>query len=459
MAIVIGQSHDNPIEPTGPADWIVLAYAALVIALLLASDVMMFWRRRHDRTLALKNPPLLLLGSIFATIHIVGTFISNDHLEFLRAFRYANCPLWNFFLQNLAGAAPWFFLLLWRLIVLGKMVRLFPGRKKTIVSALAIFLPIGSLSVVVVAVSGDQYDDEAGTCLTAVIWKLLLFLWFIWSIAYTAWVGSVVNGKLQNEYLSEYRPLRDTIGVGILLLVSYAIINFLGLFSYSMWRSIATGMVPTLHLFTRIRLIGHGMWLALCTSSDTREQHEYVVMKSFRPDDVPHETEILSCDDLERLGLIDKFYSWCYSYPTIHPSNVTRVGYKITYAKVQHLVATWFVDAIRAMQAWEGRHKTFSTVPSVLYEQYHDMVGKWVEPCPLEMTIVMPHVAEYYKPDERGEMPPLTDATSPTAFNRHRLFYRTFLEDMFFLRYKEESLSLWIRDEVERKRPLVELIQ
>ena len=456
-----------------------------------------------------QNVRLLFLSSIFASVHIVSTLVANDHIELFRPVRHAICPLWNVWLQLVLGVAPWFVILAWRWILLGRAYGLLKRRAIAWGSCLGIVLPIFFLAVAITASGGGRYNSTVGTCITLVGWKIGILFWVIvattilLAIAFTVSRGISIESARRgysSDPINEHGPIRDIVIVGVAILVAYACINFLGLFSFSIWRSLATSLVPSLHLFSKLRIIGVDLALSIFRDSRWVEHRQALMMndlgcEGLGPSDFSSFDDLraysrpsVALDDEDEPGLKDMrlgralsnrsarnlgeaFLSWC-TYQEIRPDMITVLGYRLSGNPITGgmNLAQWLVESIRQLDQWEKLYD--ERVGGVNQSLYKDYVSQYVKDSPLDVPdyIVNRHTKDRYgnvlEENSAGYRAPSLrqeheDAYpwSKSCFFDVKRFHIGILEKLFFHTFKTQRLREFLEDDWNLTRVGVELVE
>ncbi len=259
----------NAIDPTGPADWAVVGWSGACILGLLLVDLACYYYKRNS-IVSIKNLPLLSVTTLFGTIHILATLVSNDHIEELREIRAFNCPLWTFWLQHVFGTAPWVAVQICRLLIYANVYNVlqFPRWRRLwlfFVSFSLIVAPALAISSFVTGFRGSNYDSQLGTCVTSGLWKSILFGWVAALILCLLIVVRKLGRRIRSDYVDDYDKMINILIVGIVCFSLYSFINVHYGFASSPFRSVATGLIGFIHLFTKIHLTWGALWASFRT--------------------------------------------------------------------------------------------------------------------------------------------------------------------------------------------------
>lgn len=304
-------NNDNPVQPTGIADWIALGYISIVSFAMVFSIIVMLLRGRKYAPLRVKDVPKMIVMAIFGLIHIWFAFMTNEHFPLLNQLQRMECSVFSFWLQYLLGLNMWFVVLILRLET---YIWIFSERIRDVtknqfratkfMTSIVLTIPLATLFIVLSSTNGSTWDEESSRCTTALPYKLILLGWIIFEMILLITFFFTLKGILTANYYKEYESLGNIILLGITIIIINGFIVFFGGLSYSIGRSVATILIGTLHIFSLLRIAGLNIWrAATCDKKHARaflenQQHALVGVK--------HVEEIKDDDEI-----INDFLNYC----------------------------------------------------------------------------------------------------------------------------------------------------
>jgi hypothetical protein len=320
IAISIELVPDAPAERPGTWDRLTFYWLLLITCYLCSLDIAALYYYRRYEPLRSKSVGKLVLSSVFAIVHMWALFVINEQSETVRDWKQLGCDFWAFWVQYLIGLNSWFVFMLERTVTYGYLF-LSPllqpmarkaSRVKIFKLALASLLsfPIFIICLLVTLEGGSYVDQQTATCVTELKWKLCILAWVTTDFGVLIWLNSYVNQQqftLKNQYFNENQELRVTVLIGIVGLAGYVLVNFFGLESYSLYRSLQTMLIGCMYMCVHSSFLCPRLYRAWIQDEvyaadfhRAADPHQYLTL----PDDARY---LLHSDEQVRLSEFLKF--------------------------------------------------------------------------------------------------------------------------------------------------------
>ncbi len=302
-------------EPTGFLDWLSFGFALVFCcALGLSSTLLLFYRRYVP--LKAKNIGNLLIVIYAGIFHIIGTFIANEHLEFIKKINYTSCILGTVFVQYALGLGPWFAAIIYRCMSYGFIFKNEKTEKTEndnfkrilyIDSLITItYCPILIICLISWLIGGIQFNYTLQTCTTHESWKIVILVWISINILVLLTLIPIIKRLVDNTFLNEGKSLLIIIGSGFIALCICGYFVFTDSLNYRVSRCIFLFVIILLHMIVFIQLIAPSIYRASVYDVN------YLIRfgKSISPEnDI---AMIKSLNDIEQIDLMwADFLDWC----------------------------------------------------------------------------------------------------------------------------------------------------
>lgn len=265
----------SPPEPTGPMDYVTLAFLAVVT---LLDIILCFYIYLRGKTYAPLRSNLNYLLYVMVTCGLVntwGSFVAAKQLDVLEPIRTASCVLWHFWIEYFIGMNGVFLTLMLRVLLRAyryhSTIKLYSIQSKKILRnwiLLAIIAPLFAVCLYATIANASYYDPSFKTCATIIYVKGLLMFWVFVAGLGIFVAGAVLENGIKGEKLSERTSIKRCIIVAAIVGISCAIINTTGLMRYSIGRSLFTLLLLAVHSFMFYSMIGYKAYKAIINDQD-----------------------------------------------------------------------------------------------------------------------------------------------------------------------------------------------
>lgn len=329
--------------------------------LLIYMFLILYYKNKYMpiRAKNIKNTIFMLL---FSLVHVWATFISNDHFFWTHNIRILNCELWSFWFQYALGCGPWFLFIIYRTLtccfIYSNSLRKI--KKKSWIYYILFILIEGSIISICLLVTlfkGSHYDEEMTECKTYLAWKISIMGWIVLCLSVFIFFLILSKKSIGNKYFNEYSQMRDIAVVTITIIAFNAYLNFAGILSSSIGRTVFTSLISLMHLFVASRILLNRLLMALLNSKKYLE----AFVKSYGIYDVQIEDvqEILTNEKV----MMD-FLEFCSTHYLVGSmahciNDITSWEQNPGFLEYSSLIDSYFVDQSDVCYGFKQYIKTF----------------------------------------------------------------------------------------------------
>lgn len=260
---------DRVPDPTNWGDWLVLAFVVISICVISVLCVLVVYYGiiKPKQVLRIRDPWMIVVMCVGASIQIASAFVSNGHLmsyDWFRTLMNFHCPLFDYWLQYDIGFGLWYYamqarMLAWLFIFGAKSKGIDKTYKRRMAKvAVAIFFQIWITSICLAVELGNasQVDETMGWCMSMWIYKANLIMWLVtccvvmWGIMFT------LRYRTEKRVMA-YSETFQSLLIWTIFFVPMMLVNVSGVLNYWWGRDIFTCGTAFMHLFALIRLTGY----------------------------------------------------------------------------------------------------------------------------------------------------------------------------------------------------------
>ena len=266
-------SDENEPDPTADADWVTFYFVLFGCSyLIIGLSILWIKHRSHYAPLKTLHPTKLTWLVLFGIVHIIGTFVANDHFAIFIPLLKFNCELWTFWIQYLLGLNAWFIAFILRILECGyvfnnkfELIRtnLIAQNRINWGVKIGLTLPVLVICIGISATHASQFSDHTEECTTGQMWSISLVFWLIYCILVLVVLTVYVKNGFYSQYLNEVTPLIHIVILCIVIVIIDSYIHFAKLYILSVGRSVSTASIVFLHIFCFTRLVGFKLWKAM----------------------------------------------------------------------------------------------------------------------------------------------------------------------------------------------------
>ncbi len=389
--------RESHIEMNGTLfDWFALFYCGAAAAfLLLYTAAAARVSKRDVFHVRAKQPHLIALMAAAGVVHVVATFVCNEHFPWTRAAERRSCVAWNYWSVYVAGLCPWFAGMFTRLVV---YVGIFSAsvsdtwvkrvrRRKGLFAAIVFVGPLASVCLIFTATGASRFDPGRGLCVSTLAFKLSVLAWILAAFFLLCALGAAVRWGIQHDYFNEFDPLMETLVLGGFVLAANATVVLTDSAEIPVLRAMVATNIATLHVFTLVRIGGWTLMRRLIRIGARPPAYTRVRAKD-RAESVP----LTSITETPTEEVLEEFLARCQDIeeaPITVYNTVDRQTVEVPPAR--------FVRCYRHIQAWkleyddstcEAKHNLELARFEVAKQYLFDGAADYVAPPSQELTHV-----------------------------------------------------------------------
>lgn len=301
------KKEDDPADQVG--DWYVFVVVIATTVFLLLCDIFVI-RYRNNAIMSTKNITNIMFISLSSVLHIWGTFVTGEHLTYMKNVKLDACSMWTFLFTYTLGLDIWITAMIIRVLdyaIAGNVMQLKKEKRVFIYhmsSGIMLYFPLFLLSTVAWLIPASYPVN--GACQTMLEWKTVMAVSF--GIYMMIFVGVVCcyGRRIENTVYDESRKMRIILPLSIIFLVVGVSINLADVLNTYIGRIIYTLSICIFHITIFIILCGYELFKSI------RGDKEYTsrILRRFR-----NNTTFIglkTCEDLKNISdAWEDFLSYC----------------------------------------------------------------------------------------------------------------------------------------------------
>lgn len=290
-------------------DWIIFIIVIFITLFILICDIFIL-RYKNNAILSTKNITNIMFVSLSGIMHIWGTFITGEHLTYMKNVKLDSCSMWTFLFTYTLGLNIWITAMIVRVIdyaIVGNVLKLKKDRKLCIYNMSAgfvLYMPLFLLSIIAWLLPASYPVN--GACETYFSWKIIMAILFgIYMLIFLI-SACVYSRKINYNLYSETKKLRIIIPLSIIFLIIGITINIVDILNTYIGRIIYTLLICIFHTSVYIILCGYELYKSI--KGDKKYMN--IVLSRFKKNDAY--IQLNTSVDLEKIdGAWDDYLLFC----------------------------------------------------------------------------------------------------------------------------------------------------